>query len=1055
MDPAEKATREFQDHSGPGLGMRLAELSIRRPVTVCMVFACFIVLGAVSIFRIPLVMTPDISFPFVQVYIPYPNATPAQVQEAITKPIEEAVATIPNVQRLTASSGDNSTWISLNFGWGQDIGWLRSEVRDKVEQVRGELPEDVDRIVVQNWSTNDIPILEGRIFSNRDLRTAYDFLEAKVKNTLERLPGVAEVEIWGSQRKEVDIYLRLDDIKRYRVDVGALFRRLDDANLNTSLGRVVDSSQRYSAIARGAMSSLEAIREFPVNDQGLRLQDVADIYFDQPPANSGRHLNGEYTVGFAVRKTSAANTVETVRLVKEEIDELNRDPSMIGTRIDVWFNQGDEIVKSLSGLLQAGTIGAILAVVILFLFLRKLGATLVIGFAIPFSIIATIGFLYLIGKTLNVLSMMGLMLASGMLVDNAVVVLESIYQHLEKGKDRMTASRIGAKEVITAVLAATLTSVIIFVPLVFGKKTSFSIWLEDVGVSIIIALLCSLFISLTLIPLAVARLLNLKVARKPRWLEWTSRKLHLRRGLVTERYLGIMSWTLRHRYLVGFLIIPVILAGSLIQLTRIPDNSPEAEELDELNIQYEFSENYHYAKIEQDYVAPVEKFLLANKERFKIKDVFSWYGNNEASTRVYFDKEKVTLKELAEIRPKISAELPVIPGAEIKLGTQEGAESRTWLNVSLYGDDPTTLQALAGEAKKRVRNRPGFSEIYTDLDKGREEVQVRLNRSLAKKYNVSPQSVAGVLGVVVRGREVRGYRTPEGEVEIWVRLQPDDREDLGDLKSIVVGARPGGEEIQLAQVADFDIVKTPGVIRREDRRTYTSVTVIYTGEKKEEGKKELESVMKSLDYPPGYGWSYGFWTRREAEEDNEFLFNILLALFMVYFVMASLFESLAHPFAIILSLPFALVGVAWMLTMTGTPFNIMAKIGLLVLLGIVVNNGIVLLDHVNNQRREGKPRPEAILIACRERFRPILMTASTTVVGLIPLAVGTSGLFDLRYFPLARTVMGGLISSTFLTLLVLPTYYTMFDDLANWMKRVWQASGPVPSPASEEPAYGD
>ncbi len=830
------------DHHQPGLGERLAEFSIRHPVTVCMVFACFLVLGAISVVKIPLVMTPDISFPFVEVYIPYPNATPVQVQEAITKPVEEALSTVPHIERLTSRAGDSSTWVDLSFDWNQDIEWARSEVSEKIEQIRNELPDDVERIAVHTWGTNDFPILEGRINSSRDLRNAYDFLDTKIKKPIERLPGVAEVELWGAYRREVDIYLRLDDIKRYRVDVGTLFQRLDDANLNMSLGRVVDGDQRFSTLSRGAMTTLEAIERFPVDGRGLELADVADIYFDKPVTNSGRHLNGEYTIGFMVRKTSQANTVDVVRRVEAKLDEMNRDPSLGDTEIKAWFNQGEEIVKSLSGLLQAGTIGALLAVVVLFLFLRRLGATLVIGCAIPFSIIATVGFLYLLGKTLNVLSMMGLMLASGMLVDNAVVVLESIYQHLEKGKAREAAARIGAREVITAVVAATLTSVIIFVPLVFGKKTEFSIFLNDVGVSIIIALLCSLFISLTLIPLAVARLLNLKVSRQPRWMAWASSHMHLRKGLFTDKYLSVMGWTLRHRFLVGFLLVPLILGGSIWQLGNVPDNAPEAEELDDLNINYEFTENFHYVKIEQDYVGPVERYLLDSKEKFKIKDVYSYYGNNYAGTRVYFDKNNITLDELTEIRKELGENLPVIPGAEIRLGRQEGAESENWISVSLYGDDSTTLQDLAREARKRLRTREGFSEIHTDMDRGREEVQVRLDRALAAKYDVSPQSVAGILGVVVRGRQIRGFRTPEGEVDIWVRLTPDDREDMDDLKSIVVGQGPDGGEVRLAQVADFNRVKTPGVIRREDRRTYTSMFVNYTGDKKDDGKKIEEAL---------------------------------------------------------------------------------------------------------------------------------------------------------------------------------------------------------------------
>jgi HAE1 family hydrophobic/amphiphilic exporter-1 len=510
-----------------------------------------------------------------------------------------------------------------------------------------------------------------------------------------------------------------------------------------------------------------------------------------------------------------------------------------------------------------------------------------------------------------------------------------------------------------------------------------------------------------------------------------------------DHYLVMVDWCLKHRFLCGFLLVPVIIGISAFVLKKVPDNSPEAQDLQNLSIQYEFSENYHYAKIEQVYVVPVEKFLLANKERFRIKNVNSFYQNNEANTRVYFDKERITLEELMKIREQISQELPEIPGAEINLGRQQGAEAQTWIGMNLYGEDSATLQVLAREARNRLRKTGKFTEIHNDLDRGREEVQIRLNRELARKYNVSPESVSRVLGIVVRGQRLRGFRTSEGEVDIWVRLQASDRENLEDLKSMVVGAGPSGEEILLTQVAQLDLVKTPGVIQREDRRTSTWMFANYRGEKKDEGKNLVTEVMNGLDYPSGYGWNFGFWTQREEKEDQEFYFNLLLALFMVYFVMASLFESLVHPFAIMTSLPFALVGVAWTLYLTRTPLNLMAMIGLMVLLGIVVNNGIVMLDHVNNLRRHGMPRRQAILQGCRERFRPILMTACTTVVGLLPLAIGTSGVFNLRYFPLARTVMGGLIASTVLTLIVLPTYYTLFDDLAIWLKRTWLASNPT------------
>lgn len=1019
------------EHGGLG---RLSDFSIRYPVSICMVLISFLLLGTVSIFKIPLVLFPNINEPQINVFVPYPNATPEQVQETITRPLEEVLSTIPKVSRIRSRSGADQANISLSFDWGQDIDYLRSEVRARVEQARKDLPEDVDRILVRNFSTDDIPIIEGRIASGRDLRGSYDFLDLKIKKPLERVPGVAEVEIGGVEKKQIEIRLRLDDLKAYQVDIGSLFQRLDSANLNLSLGQVDDGGFRYGVITDGALAGLDELRNFPVNQRGLRLADVADVEFRDPPLNFGRHLNGEYAISLEIRKASDANTVETVDLVMQEIERLNADPSLQGIEVLVWHNSGREITKSLSGLLNAGFYGAILAVVVLFLFLRKLGATLAIATSIPFSIVAAVGFLYLLGGTLNVLSMMGLMLSTGMLVDNAVVVLESIFRRLERGEERVTAARRGTREVLIAVLASTLTSVIIFVPLVFGQRTNLSVFLGHTGTAIIITLFCSLFISLTLIPLGVARLIRIKVRPTEGAEPESGLEPRVMRG-----YQRALSWSLLHRPLVSCLAL-VILVASGFMLVNLPDSSPEAEEQRDLSIDYDFSENYHYAKIEAVYVEPVEEFLFANKDDFKIKDVYSWYANNEAQTRIYFQTGELQPGELTEIRKRIDEGLPVIPGAEIRLGRQEGAQGNNWMGVNIYGEDSVILQDLAAQARRRLLETGDFNEVHTALDRGQQEVQVVIDREKAAGYGLSPQDVAQVLGIVLRGRQMRGYRTPEGEVDIWVKLRDDDRENLDDLKSLAIGGDAEGRSILLNQVADFDIVRTPGQIERENRRTYTGIFANYGGDTRDTGLEIVRRVMDELAYPQGYGWSFGFFTQRRDQEVQDFVFNILLALFMVYFVMASLFESLSHPFAILFCVLFAAVGVAWFLLITGTPFNIMAWIGVLILIGIVVNNGIVLLDHVNALRRAGYDRREAIMRGCRDRFRPILMTAATTVVGLIPLAVGTTSLFELRYFPMARTVMGGLMVSTVLTLLLLPMIYTLMDDLGLALRRLWRRS---------------
>ena len=1049
-------------------GERIAAFSVRRPVTLVMLCISLVVMGLVAAGRIPLVMFPDVSFPFLFAYAPYPNSTPEEIQKNITQPLEEVLSTVPGVRRLGSSSSSDEGSVEMMFDWGTDIELIRAQIREKIDQIRNDLPADLEDVYVRNFGSDDIPILEGSISAERDLRSSYDFLDTHLKKPIERLPGVAEVELWGVERHRIDIYLRLDEIKRYRVNVEALFRRLDNANLNMSLGMTEEADQRYAAVFKGAADSVEAIRKFPVNERGLRLEQIADIDFENPPRNSGRHLNGQYGIGFSVRKTSEANTVETVDAVMALIDGLEDDPAFQGISVHLWHNSGEEIVESLFGLLEAGAVGSVLAVLTLLVFLRKVKLSLVIGISIPFSVIAAVGFIYLTGGTLNVLSMMGLMLSTGMLVDNAVVVLESIYQKLEKGVNRTEAAIVGSGEVTTAVTAATLTSIIIFVPLIFGKATNLSVFLSHAGISIIFALLCSLFISLTIIPIAIARMLDIKAeersplaARVTRWFEPIGLRLgrvlfrgrERRRGWITDGYISMVKWPLRRPLLTGLVLIPLVVAGSTwILMHKVPDNTPDAQELGGMDIEYNFSENFHYAKIERDYVGPVEDYLSANKEKFHIKDHMSFYSNNSAQTRIYFNAEDVSLDDMTEIRKQLTEGLPVIPGSAIRIGGQQGGGNSNWIGANIFGEDPSELTRIGQELRRRFLELGTFERVQVGQDDPREEVQIRLDRSLARKYNISPETVGQVLGIVARARQTRGYRTPEGEVEIWVQLHPDDLQDRNDLESIVVGAGPDGQPIELRHVAHFSLETTPGRLRREDRQTYTWFQAVYTGEIKEEGRQAFEKVLNDYPFPQGYGWSFGFWTKREQEENQELVFNLLLALFMVYFVMAALFESVIHPFSIMISLPFAVVGVAWFLWLTGTPFNLMAQIGVLILVGVVVNNGIVLLDHVNNLRRKGLPRYEAVLDGCRERLRPIAMTATTTVVGLIPLAYGETGLDNMRYFPMARTIMGGLITSTVLTLIVLPTYYVLIDDLGRYVRGLWLSTG---QREAQAPAEGD
>ena len=1051
-----------------GSGARLATMAIRNPVTICMIFLSIVVMGAIAVGRIPLMLVPKLDAPVMYVMANYANATPDQVLESITKPIEEAVATVPGVQRMNSTSSPEGMRLQIWCGMAADTSLLRSAIREKIEQIRDTLPEDLRQITIHNFSTDDIPILEGTLTADRDLRTNFEFLDDRVRKPLERIPGVGEVVLWGTNRKQVDVYLRIDDIKRHAVDISELFQALDRSALNLSLGQVSDKGQRYTAISKGALDSVDAIANFPIGRHNLVLADVADVVFDERARNSGRHQNGAHAVGLAIQKTSEANTVDVVDQVMAAFDAWAQDPSMDGLAARWWHNSGEEIEDGLGELVKAGFYGAVLAVIVLFAFLRRLDASLAIGLAIPFSMLTAVGLLYFNGNTLNIISMMGLMLAAGMLVDNAVVVLESIFQRLEMGEPPVRAARLGAGEVSVAVVAATSTTLIIFVPLLFDSESQISIMLSHAGISIIFALLCSLFISLTLIPLAAAKLLKGRAQGVSKLERRASEALAApvrfafrlarpgrhpsRRTPFVRRYLSTVSWHLDRRYAVGLLGVPAVLGAAIWALVNIvPNNSPDANAVASLRIAYEFSENYHYAKIEHEFVGPVEEFLHANRDRFKLESTSSAYGNNWAWTRAYLDADAIGPDEIGVIREAINEGLPVIPGARIELG-QEGNGDRNWIGANIHGEEPPVLRELAQEAREQLLEKEGITEVYTDISGASDEVRVRLRREVARKYNVSPRAVAQVLGIAVRSRRMRNFRTPEGEMELWMGLDPADMQSIEDLKAIVVGGSDSGEQVLLGNVADLSIERVSSRVMRENRRTFTEIQVVYRGQRIEDGREAVKAVLDQLPYPPGYLWSYGFFTEQQNKDAEEFLFSMLLALVMVYFVMAALFESLLHPFAIMLSLPFSAVGIVLFLLLTGTPFNVMAQIGLIILIGIVVNNGIVLINHINNLRRTGIARRRAILRGCEERLRPICMTAATTIVGLIPLAWGEANLMGMSYFPLARTVMGGLLASTALTLVVLPTYYVILDDLGLWFRRICRVGAPQPA---YQPISGD
>ncbi|MEM7583649.1 MAG: efflux RND transporter permease subunit [Acidobacteriota bacterium] len=1008
--------------------MSLPSLAVRRPITTAMLLLSVLLFGSIALDRLPVAFLPAIDFPFIGVEIPFTNTNPTQIEREITKPVEETLATLSGIKRLTSESTADGARVFMQFDWGNDLDILRMQVSEKMDQIKPELPAEIGEIMIFSFNSQDIPVVEARLSAEKvDLSENYQLLEARVLNRIRRIPGVARVDLDGVEPREIFVELVLDKIREHGVEVDQLIELLQGASANLVLGQVDSGGLRYTARALGSFDTVQELREVVINDRGLRLGDVAEVSYEEPPIRYGRHLNLKDAIALIVFKESTANTVDVVRSVMSVIEtDIAQDPLLDGVNLFVWDNQADEITSALNGLTRAGAIGALFAIVVLYFFLRRFGATLIVSLSIPFSIIAACGIMYFMGKTLNVLSMMGLMLGVGMLVDNAIVVLESIDRKRRQEPDPRTASLAGARNVSMAVIASTATSLIVFLPLIVGSKSELTTWLGEVGIAIALSLVCSLFSSLTLIPLMTGRFLP---AGK-------SRPIPLITAM-EDRYVKLLDWTLRHRWATAGLVLAVVgITIAPFQLEWVETNQFSGQVNKRLYLDYDFTE-FTYKSEAEDAVDIVEAAIYPRLAEFETASLYSFYTSNDAGTTFTLARKDMDNKEIKALRAKIREALPEIPGVELAFSEDEDAGGgSTFFAVNIFGQDSGVLAKLADETQRRLETIDGIQDVTSTLGRSRKEIQVSIDREKAARLGLTARDVANTFSFTLGSFRLPRFNDGDREVETWLGLRLQDRQDLADLKKIPF-RNIEGRPLTLGDIATFDVVDKPEEIDRENRKVRVAVRATYEGENWDEVREEIAGLMDNFNMPGGYSWS---WNQRILEQDTQgqqMGVNFLLALVLVYLVMASLFESLAQPFAILSAIFFALPGAAWLLAATDTPFNLMSQIGLLILMGIVVNNGIVLLDHMNQLRKGGLSTHDAILQAGRDRMRAILMTACTTIIGLAPLALGGSRVGGLFYYPLAITVMGGLISSAILTLVILPSVNVFFEGVASWMRQVW------------------
>ena len=1004
--------------------MRLTDIPLDRPVATLMLLLSLTVLGTVAVFMLPLDFMPVVDEPLVFIEIPFPGSHPLESLREVVEPIEDEIATIPDVKSINANAGSGQAMLWIQFDWNVDIDIKKMEVREAVERARPELPDTIGHISIRGETDGgSAQVLAGRISAERDLSESWDLLDRRIGRPLERIKGVARVDLYGVEQQQVRIDLDLDALKRHGIDAGEVLRTVNAANQDVDAGVIRGDVVRYEVRSLTRFRSAEEIATLRVGHDGLRIADVAVVDLREPRLDYGRHLDRSFAVGIDVYKEPSANTVEVVDKALDRIEEIKADPQLEGINILIWENQGEAIRNSLSGLRNAGIFGGILAVAVLHFFLRRFRTTLIVATAIPFSLLVTCGAMYALSSNFNVLTLLGLMLGVGMLVDNAVVVIENIHRYESMGYPAPVAARLGARQVALAVVASTATSIFVWSWLFFSERNTMVIMMGAVALTICLAVACSLLISLTFIPLAAARFAP---AEEPK------------PGIVVRKvvpaYRRVLDWTLDHR-LVTLVCLFVVAGSAAWPLMKIEKSGDMAIQTREVSIFARVHDDVSKDVLE-DYVDQVEEWVFSRKEELGFDSVYSWYTEHGfCMTRVYLPADKANPDSIERLRAQLREGLPEIAGVKLEVGDRDnwrhrGAQDRRMVSVALHGEDPEYLEELSMEVEERMRGLDHLEEIWGPTMRGTKELRLIVDAEAAHSLDVSPRSVADAVGFAFRGRRLRRFQGPDGEVEMVLGLPEEAQPGINALADLPIPNRSGGY-VPLSSVAEVTIARTPERIRREDRQTTQEVTAQFDKDAvtTEEAKALVVERMLGFAVPEGYSWDFGQWGHDRDKALGTMTRGVVLSLVAVILLMAALFESFTQPFAILITLMLAFFGAFWSLWLGGFDLNPIGFMGIIILIGIVVNNGIVLVDHVNSLRVSGVERRQALIEGCGDRLRPVVMTAITTIVGLIPLVVARATVAGAYIDSIAVVVIGGLATSTIFTLLALPVWYTTLEDV--------------------------
>jgi HAE1 family hydrophobic/amphiphilic exporter-1 len=1024
--------------------MPLTRTSIRRPVATSMVYLILIILGIVSFRTLPIDLLPKVEFTQLTVRLDYPNVGPEEIEQIITDRIENAVAGLPNLERVTSQSEEGSSRVGLEFARGTDIDEAANDLRAALDEIRDELPIEAETPRVFKLDLDRVEVVSLAVTSTRELEEVTRLLEDEVARRFEQIPGVGALDIRGGIYREIRVELDRERLRATGVTTLDVQSALARENVTLPTGTVRLGLDDLYIRSLGEYRSLDEIERTVVatrDGRPVRVRDLGAVLDTYEDVGYLVEMNGVPAISVGIQKQSGGNTVEVARAVRREAERINQERDDL--HLTVVVDQSEFIQQSISNVQSSAVWGSLLAVLVLYLFLRNRSSTLIITLAIPISVIGTFALLYFGGLTLNQMTFGGLALGVGLIVDNAIVVLESIVRKREEEEQPpVEAAAVGTREVAGAIVASTLTTCVIFLPVVFARTTTGALF-QALALVVVFALVCSLFVALTLVPMLASRFLHLRSASE-------RATAHRRRlGRLEGWYVGRLRWAAVNRQRV-FLGTGLALAVALALWPLIPVELAPQTDADEIDIQLEMARGTNIA-VSRAFTDELEDRVRAVVPAADVRLSSTEIRGDNAAVELKLEEQGKRTMRSSELADLVRREVEgTVPGGTLDVEAQQGLWmlNRVFssggggdaIEIELRGWDLDQADLVAAEMLRRMEAVPGITDLRVSRREGRPEERLILDRERIAELGLSVSEVGRTLLANVAGVEAGRYREGGYEYPLTVRLRREDRMSSHDLDGVTLRT-PDGEVVALSSLVDRERARGPVEIDRVDGQRVTYVTGnLESGEALGDAVVRIQRALDGLPLPSGFSILYGGQYQEQLAARRDFVVAIAMALVLVYMLMAAQFERFLDPLIVMLAVPMALIGVVPTLLLTGTTLNIQSVMGLVMLIGIVVNNAIVLIDTINLLRREKRMgAADAVMEAGRLRLRPILMTTATTVLGLVPLALGL-GVGGEIQAALARVVIGGLLASTLVTLLLIPiTYITITSWLtkARAKRRAW------------------